>query len=251
MFTTGQAFEKVFFDDSYNIIGENEGKQYLIFDDGKNVVEITSYYFDNKNYIIKNKDFVYGPHTFYKDGKESQVSDIQLDPLASYSSHTIFPVYLKNKGYVYYTFEGKKAFEEVYQKASTFDSNDRAIVNEDNDYYLITTEGKKSSSKYVHIELIDNGYYAGYTTQNKYEVIDKDGNIVINDIFMGTKEIVTYNEHVYGIFNKNGKTYIYDMKDEYKVVFDVQGDVVFDEAGYFIVNQKSYYSIEGKKIYPR
>lgn len=251
VFTTEQTFETAFFDGSGNIIGQNQGNKYLIKDKGKTIIEITSYYLDDKNYVIKNKEFVYGPHAFYKDGKEVQVTDIQLDPLASYSKHKIFPVYLKNKGYVYYDFKGEKVIDEIYQKASAFDNNDRAIITKGEDCYLIMKDGKKASSKYVHIELIDNGYYAGYSTENKYEVIDKDGNKVIDDVFMGTKDIVTYGEHMYGIFNKSGKSYIYDMNDEYKVVFDVQGNVVFDEAGHFIVNQKTYYSIEGKKIYPR
>lgn len=250
VFTKEQEFDTVSFDNA-TIIGEKENIKYLISQDDKPVLPINSYCLNEKNYVIKNKDFIYGPHTFYKDGKEIQVSDVQLDPLANTISHALFPVYIKNKGYGYYTFEGKQAIDDIYQKASVFDKNDRAIVQKDDSYYLISKDGKKSSSTYVHIELIDYGYYAGYTTDNKYEVFDKDGKKVIDDVFMGTKSIISYGDIIYGIFNKNGKTYVYDMNHEYALLFDLQGEVVFHEDGYLVVNKKTYYSMEGKKLYTR
>ncbi len=59
-------------------------------------------------------------------------------------------------------------------------------------------------------------YYAGYTTGNmKYLMV---GNKVINDYFMDEGTTFVYNDVVYGIFNKSGSSYIYDM-NENEVVF--------------------------------
>lgn len=250
-FSVEQEFDTVEFTSNGTIIGQKGQTQYLVFEDKKEPLVINSYCKNDKNYVIKNKDFIYGPHMFYKDGKEIEVKDVQLDPLASTISQSLFPVYIKNKGYGYYNFDGQQAIDAIYQKAGVFDVNNRAIVQKDDKYYLINNEGKKSSNEYVHIELIDNGYYAGYTTDNKYEVIDKEGTKVIDDVFMGTKSVISYGDIVYGIFNKNGKTYVYDMNHEYKMLFDLSGDVIFHKDGYLVANKKVYYSMNGKKLYER
>lgn len=44
-------------------------------------------------------------------------------------------------------------------------------------------DGKKVSKNYVSIQYLDKGYYAAYETNSKYEVIDKEGQVVINGYF--------------------------------------------------------------------
>ena len=86
--------------------------------DGKKDVVATSYYKDVNNYLSKNASYIYGPHKFTKDGKEKDVKGIQLNPnVASVHGH-IFPVYVQNKGYQYYGFNGKEAIKTISCKSS-------------------------------------------------------------------------------------------------------------------------------------
>lgn len=243
--------EKIYFDKKLNIIVENQEKIYVVSDDGQKITEMNSYFQDTKNYVTKNTSLIYGPHKFYKDGKEKEVEGIQLDPEAGYTDHDVFPVYLRSKGYVYYGFDGKQVFDDVYEEVTTFDEFNVAIVSKkEGKYFLIDKKGKKLSKEYVNIELINYGYYAGYTTDNKYEVIDLTGKKVIDMEFMGSKDVVKYDNKMYGVFNKSGKTYIYDMS-EYLELFTLQGEVEFNKDGYFIVNNRAYYTMKGKEIYSR
>ena len=63
--------------------------------------------------------------------------------------------------------------------------------------------------------------------------------------------IFTYDKVVYGIFNKSGTSYVYDM-DELEVIFSVEGNLEFADDGYFVKEDgDSYYSLSGEKIYTR
>ena len=219
--------------------------------DGETVTS-NSYYRNYKNYVVKNKEMIYGPHKFVNDGKEIEVNGIQLDPMASFTKSKIFPVYVRDEGYQYYGFDGKEAIKESYKSAEAFDENNLAVVSKKEDkYYLINNKGKKVSEQYVRIMYLGEKYYAGYTTGSKYEVFDVEGNKVINDYFMDEGTTFVYNDVVYGIFNKSGSSYIYDM-NENEVVFSVEGDLEFNEKGYFVtVDGDAYYSLKGEKIYKR
>ncbi|MFV0393225.1 MAG: hypothetical protein ACK5LC_02340 [Coprobacillaceae bacterium] len=250
-FTISQDVDTLYFDKHKNIIAKKGESLWLISADGEKKQEINSYYQNSKNYVVKNNDYIYGPHTFYLDGEETTVEGIQLDPLASYTNHDVFPVFVKEKGYQYYGFDGKPAFETIYRKASTFDKNDCAIISEDGETYsLINIKNEKVSKEYVRIEIIGNTYYAGYTTENKYEIIDNNGSVVLDTYFMGDKQIVSYDDSVYGIFNRSGKSYIYDMSS-YEEIFACEGDVTLNDEGYFVSDSKVYYSMKGEKIYSR
>ena len=146
----------------------------------------------------------------------------------------------------------QEAIKESYKSAEAFDENNLAVVSKKEDkYYLINNKGKKVSEQYVRIMYLGEKYYAGYTTGSKYEVFDVEGNKVINDYFMDEGTTFVYNDVVYGIFNKSGSSYIYDM-NENEVVFSVEGDLEFNEKGYFVtVDGDAYYSLKGEKIYKR
>ena len=195
---------------------------------------------------------MYGPHTFVNDGKEIEVDGIQLDPLASQIREEIFPVYVRDEGYQYYGFDGKAAFKTVYESAEVFDSNGLAVVSKEEDkYYLINTDNKKISDEYERIEYLGRNYYAGYTSGSRYEVFNSDGDVVIEDSFMGEGTVFKYNDIVYGIFNNSGTSYVYDMED-YEVLFHVEGDLEFNDAGYFVtVENDGYYTLDGEEIYKR
>lgn len=240
-----------YFDKSNNITGVKNQTTYL-FDKKGTATAINSYYQNLDNYVIKNKEMIYGPHKFVYEGNEIEVNNIQLDPMASYISKKIFPVYVRNKGYKYYGFDGKEAFKTVFTSAEVFDQNNLAVVSkEDDEYYLINQSGKKVSKKYTRINHIGEKYYAGFVSGSKYEVIDTSGKKIIDDKFMDDGYIFIYNEVVYGIFNKSGTSYVYDM-DELEVIFSVEGNLEFFDDGYFVKEDgDGYYSLSGEEIYTR
>lgn len=243
--------DDLYYDKSDNITGVKNQSTYL-FDKKGTATAINSYYRDLDNYVLKNKEMIYGPHKFVYQGNENEVDNIQLDPMASYLDNKLFPVYVRNKGYMYYGFDGKEAFKTVFISAEVFDRNKLAIVSKkENDYYLIDQTGKKVSKKYHRIISIGEKYYAGFVSNSKYEVIDTSGKKIIDDNFMDDGIVFTYNDVVYGIFNKSGTSYVYDM-NEIEVIFSVEGNLEFADDGYFITEDNNgYYSLSGEKIYTR
>lgn len=252
VFSIEKEADKVEFDGNNNILLTLNNKLTLISNDGSKQVAINSYYQNIDNYVEKNEKLIYGPHKFYSKGKENVLNDVQLDPLGSIVKENIFPVYYRQQGYEYYNFSGEKAIEEVFKIAGAFDHNNRAIVSKKEEkYYLINKSGKKVSDEYVSIELIGEGYYAAYITASKYEVINLDGKAIIDSTFMGNhKEIFTYQGVVYGLFERSGKSYVYDIINN-SIVFEYEGELIFNQDGYYIGNQKVYLSMKGKEIYSR
>ena len=222
----------------------------LVSIDGKEDIVATTYYKNIKNYLVKNASYIYGPHKFVENGKTNDVAGIQLNPKVSYVNGKMFPVYVQNKGYQYYTFSGKKAFKTIFKDAQDFDKNGLAVVSKDGEkYYLMNKEGKKVSKNYVSIQYLDKGYYAAYETNSKYEVIDKKGQVVINDYFMSEAKIFEFDGVVYGILNKSGTTYLYNM-DEQESVFSLEGEYVLYQDMYLMKkDHKAYYDLEGNVIY--
>lgn len=242
--------DDLYFDQSDNIVGVKNQITYLFNQKGE-ATAINSYYNDLKNYALKNKEMIYGPHIFVNDGKETNVNDIQLDPMASYINDKIFPVYVRSKGYMYYEFDGKPAFKTVFESAEIFDKNHLAVVSKEEDkYYLINQQGKKVSKTYDRLVYIGEKYYAGFINGSKYEVIDINGKKVIDDEFMDDGIVFTYSDKEYGIFNKSGTSYVYDMQ-ELEVIFSVESSLEFIDNGYFISGAGDYYTLEGNVIYKR
>jgi hypothetical protein len=249
-FTLEQQVDDLYFDANKNIVAVQGNTLYLLSNKGDKTT-VGSYYQDSKNYVKKNEQYIYGPHTFYANGKEVSVDGIQLDPLASFTKQDVFPVFVREKGYQFYSFKGKPAFDTVYRKATAFDTHGRSIVSEEGEtYYLINAENKKVSKEYKKIEYVGKNFYAGYTTDNRYDVIDADGNVVLDTYFMGNKDIVIYKDYVFGIFSKSGKAYVYDMTS-LELIFSCEGNIVFDQDGYFINKGTDYYNEKGEKIYSR
>lgn len=232
------------------IVVTNDDQIRLFSMDGKEDVIATTYYKNIQHYLVKNASYIYGPHKFVENGKSKEVAGIQLNPKVSYVNGTMFPVYVQNKGYQYYTFSGKKAFKTIFKDAQDFDKNGLAVVSKDGEnYYLINKEGKKVSKNYVSIQYLDKGYYAAYETNSKYEVIDQKGQVVINDYFMSEGQIFEFDGVVYGILNKSGTTYLYNM-DEQESVFSLEGEYVLYQDMYLMKkNHKAYYDLEGNVIY--
>ena len=199
---------------------------------------------------FKNASYIYGPHKFTKDGKEKDVKGIQLNPnVASVHGH-IFPVYVQNKGYQYYGFNGKEAIKTIYKDAQDFDQYGVAVVSKDGEkYYLMNSKGEKQSKNYVKIESIGEGYYAAYETNSKYEIINTKGKIDIHDYFMGESQVFEFDGKVYALLNKSGTTYLYDM-EKGESVFSLEGEYQLYNGKYLRKkNHKAYYDLEGNLIY--
>ena len=145
-----------------------------------------------------------------------------------------------------------RSFKTIFTSAEIFDRNKLAVVSKkENEYYLMNQSGKKVSKKYNRIIHIGEKYYAGFISSSKYEVIDTSGKKIIDDNFMDDGYVFTYNGIVYGIFNKSGTSYVYDM-NELEVIFSVEGNLEFADDGYFVTeNRDGYYSLTGEKIYTR
>ena len=250
VFDVNIELDDLYFDQDGNITGVKNQTTYL-FDKKGVATAINSYYNDLENYVIKNREMIYGPHKFVYNGKETNVSGIQLDPMASYISSKIFPVYVRSKGYMYYGYDGKPAFKTQFTSAEIFDQNGLAVVSKKDDkYYLINQKGKKVSKTYSRISYIGEKYYAGFISDSKYEIIDTEGKKVIDDNFMDDGIVFTYNDNVYGIFNKSGSSYVYDM-NELEVIFFVEDTLEFVDNGYFTSESGNYYTLDGEEIYKR
>lgn len=232
------------------IVVTNNDQIRLFSINGKEDAIATTYYKNINNYLVKNASYIYGPHKFVENGKTKDVTGIQLNPKVSYVNGKMFPVYVQNKGYQYYTFSGKKALKTIFKDAQDFDKNGLAVVSKDGEkYYLMNKDGKKVSKNYVSIQCLDKGYYAAYETNSKYEVIDKEGQVVINDYFMAEGQIFEFDGVVYGILNKSGTTYLYNMDDQ-ESVFSLEGEYVLYQDMYLMKkNHKAYYDLEGNVIY--
>ncbi len=245
------GLNRAYFDEGKNIIANIDGVNHLINQDGDIVTTLNSYYIDASNYTNKNSVNIYGPHEFVSNQNTIEVSDIQLDPKAGYSISEIFPVFVRNKGYAYYSFEGIQVFETVYKRASTFDAVGIAIVSSEEDkYYLIDTTGTKLSEDFMAIEPIGDGYYAAYHSTYRYEVIDKTGKKVIDEEFLHNYMLVKGEESLLGVFDLGGRTNVYNM-ETYELLYQIPGTVTYDEAGYFVVDGNTYYGLDGQEIFGR
>ena len=229
------------------IIGVNDGENYIASD-------VPAILDKTKKHIVL-EDGCYAKITnenvkLYKDGKEKDVKGIQLNPnVASVHGH-IFPVYVQNKGYQYYGFNGKEAIKTIYKDAQDFDQYGVAVVSKDGEkYYLMNSKGEKQSKNYVKIESIEEGYYAAYETNSKYEIINTKGKIDIHDYFMGESQVFEFDGKVYALLNKSGTTYLYDM-EKGESVFSLEGEYQLYNGKYLRKkNHKAYYDLEGNLIY--
>ena len=232
------------------IVVTNNDQIRLFSINGKEDAIATTYYKNINNYLVKNASYIYGPHKFVENGKTKDVTGIQLNPKVSYVNGKMFPVYVQNKGYQYYTFSGKKALKTIFKDAQDFDQYGVAVVSKDGEkYYLMNSKGEKQSKNYVKIESIGEGYYAAYETNSKYEIINTEGKIDIHDYFMGESQAFEFDGKVYALLNKSGTTYLYDM-EKGESVFSLEGEYQLYNGKYLRKkNHKAYYDLEGNLIY--
>lgn len=247
-YTIEIVLDDVTFDEGHNIIGMKGDRRILINPIGKMIATNNSYYYNFNYYVEKNKTMPYGPHKFVKEDSEKEVSGIQLNPISNYTYRKLFPVYIRDKGYGYYNFGGKQVIDKVFDEAGVFDKNGRAIVREDDKVYLIDTKGNKMTNHYLKIEALDEGYYAAYEESDKYLIIDKDGTDVLPDFYMGKKEIARDFDKLYGIFNRSGRTYVYDLL-EMEELFNHEGELIYDEQGCLVDEDGNYYTMNGTCFY--
>ncbi len=244
------AVQGAYFDEVGNVVVYHGQESYVLDETGNVAFLLNSYYQNSDVYVEKNNQNIYGPHIFNNGDNFVEVTDIQLDPLAGYNSSSIFPVFIKNKGYAYFDYDGKQVIETIYKRAFAFDTYDIAIVStNENKYHLIDEEGKKISEEYNEIVELEYGFYAGYNSGYRYEVLDVSGEVVIEDEFTTNHQVISDDEKILGVFDLGGRTVVYDM-DTYEVVFELPGVAIYKD-GYFTIDSNQYYSIEGKEIYIR
>lgn len=239
-----------YFDESNNIILKTKDKNYA-YDIGKSPILLTSYYMNASTYVSRSTD-VYGPHQLYKNGIISgEMKNCQLYPEMKLVTSEIFPVFTRNKGYEFYNFNNYKVIDKVYLEAEAFTEDQRAIVKESEEgYILIDDKGNKlTNNAYYRMKYIGSSYYAVYNENGMYGIINRDGKEIfeIGYTTLPDKAIVNYQDETYMILGKNGRTYVYDVRDDMNVILSVESDIVFDEKGYFIADNQ-YFNIDGEVI---
>ncbi|MEG0276557.1 MAG: WG repeat-containing protein [Coprobacillus sp.] len=244
------SFKEVSFDGVNNIILKDGEKQY-VYPIGGVPVLMNSYYLSAQTYAARS-NVVYGPHSVYKEGKlTGELENCQLYPQAMLIHSEIFPVYVRNKGYQYYNFDHKLIIDKVYLDAKPFDENARAVVKTDEKgYSLIKDNGDVLTKEfYAQIKYIGSSYYAVYNETGNYGIIDKEGTEIfpLQYTTLPEQAIAKYQDKVYMILGKNGRSYVYDVEDDMNVIFSKESFVKLNEKGYFEAG-KEYYTFDGDLI---
>lgn len=242
--------QKAYFDDADNLLLESSGKTY-IYSVGNAPVELNSYYYSSDTYVKRSQD-VYGPHQIYKSSSlVGELENCQCYPNVERVHSQIFPVYIRDTGYQFYNFDGKKVIDKTYQEANPFDSSGRAIVKIDNKGYSLIDETGNVLTKdaYYSIKYIGSSYYAVYNEVGMFGVIDLEGKEVFSMeyTYLPEQAYVKYHQEEFLLLNKNGRSYIYDIQNDLKEVCSGEGEVTFNSKGYFKIGN-TYYTIEGKQI---
>ncbi len=213
-------------------------------------IMLNSYYKDINHYIVRNS--IYGPHNIINQSKNYKLEDLEVEPVATYISGEIYPVYKKDKGYEYYDFSAKKVIDHTYYQASLFDKNNIAIVSDkENKYYLINNKGETITDEtYFDIKYIGSSYYAVYNGDGMFGIIDDQGEEKLPIEYTGIEEkcLYEYQDKQYLLLDKNGSGYLYDTSD-FDVVFSKEGDVRFNEKGYISVDEYRFYTLDGEVIH--
>ncbi|MCD7948944.1 MAG: WG repeat-containing protein [Erysipelotrichaceae bacterium] len=246
-----QKIESAYFDSKSNAILLAENTTY-IYSVSHDLIELTSYYYSSSIYLQRSSS-VYGPHTIYSGDTTitDVLVDMQLNPVVSELNSMIYPVYVKDQGYTYYDFEGNQAIDTYYLSAEAFDENGCAIVQRnDNSYVLIDSDGNQlTKSTYYSIKYIGSSYYAVYNDSGIFGVVNSNGEEVFAQEYTELPEncIVEVNNTIYLLLIKNGRTYVYDSGSDMEEVFSHEGNVILNPKGYFVVDN-TYYTIDGEEI---
>ena len=233
-----------------NIVLENTTGTYLINKKGQSV-RVNSYYQDSEHYLKRDEQYVYGPHLVINGQKTNKLKDVQLKPAVTYLEGKLYPAYIKDKGFVYYDMNGKKAFDKVFIDAQAFGVEGAAIaIKKNHEYVLLDEEGKEVLASKQRIAYIGDGYYAHYKVDGSFTVVSASGDEMLEDKCTSFKEdaVVHINENNYMILNRNGRNYVYDADNGFKVIFSTEEPVKLDTRGFIVVNERKYYDLKGKAI---
>lgn len=233
-----------------NIMLENNTGTYLINKKGQSV-RINSYYQDSDHYLKRDEQYVYGPHLVINGQKINKLKDVQLKPAVTYLEGKLYPAYVKDKGFVYYNMNGKKAFDKVFIDAQGFGVDGAAIaIKKNHEYVLLDEEGKEVLTSKQRIAYIGDGYYAHYKADGSFTVVSASGDEMLEDKCTSFKEdaVVRINENNYMILNRNGRNYVYDADNGFNVIFSTEKPVKLDTRGFIVVNERKYYDLKGKAI---
>lgn len=220
-----------------------------LYKDGQ-IIPTNSNYKDDTHFISRNKKIAYGPHTVYNGKKTTELKGVQVYPYAYELTVSRYPGFVKDKGYAYYDFNGKKV-SPYYQEANQYDENKCAIVQlKNNKYELINAEGENVlKESYPRLEFIGNSYYAAYNKNGQFKVYDCNGKEALSDIYTKIPETaaIVFDGHPYLALEKNGRSYIYDVDNGMKEIYSIEKEIVLHEEGYFTIGDK-YYTLTGQKI---
>ena len=244
------SIENAYYNDEGYPILETKDKTY-IYPVSKNPIELNSYYTSNMTYIKRSQD-IYGPHIIYSGEDEiGRLENCQLYPNVEYITSGIFPIFVRDKGYQYYNFEGKQVIDQTYQAAEPFDIMDIAIVKtDDKGYRLIDQKGNiVTKDAYERIKYIGSSYYAVYNKVGMFGIIDIEGKEIfpVEYTSLPEKAIIQNDEEHYLLIGKNGRSYVYDIDQNMKEVCSGEGDIEYNSKGYFLIGN-TYYTLDGKKI---
>lgn len=255
---TKKDSSNVFFDNG-NIICENAktAVNIIVNDEGKKLLETDRKTYENSNSYIENDETKTDVVNFYKDGKKvKSVESMQIYTnqyaikKGIYILESVDSVKYGTKAgeLYYYTDTGKKLINKSFKMAGFFDNNGIAEVSEDNaNYYLINTNGKKISKTYSRIAALGDKYYVGYSG-DIVDIFDNKGNIITN----GNYSLVVYTEsegNKYLQFQTNDSTNdVYSFATKHIIVSSKSAINVSDH--FIIVDAEStqYYTLSGKQI---
>ena len=152
---------------------------------------------------------------------------------------------------MYYNFAGESVIKDVYLEAEPFDINGVAIVKKDEKgYSLIDESGNvKTTNQYAQIKAIGSVYYAVYNENGSYGIVDEGGKEVlpIEYTTLPRSAYILYQNREYLLLNKNGRSYLYDVKEDLEEVMSIEGALEFNEKGYF-TDGSVYYTFDGERI---
>lgn len=228
-----------------------DGQHTYIYRVEETPIKMNTYFLSPNSYVIRSSD-IYGPHIVYNEGKEvASLENCQFYPAAKKIEYEIYPVYIRDQGYQYYNFKGKKVIDQTYIYAEPFDAPHTAIVKiSDKGYSLIDASGHVlTKQEYHRIKYMNSSYYAVYNESGQFGIIDKNGQEVFPMEYTAEANVTVLStlNYNYILLIKNGRSYVYDMDDKKKEILSQEGNIEYNEKGYFKIGD-SYYNLDCEKI---
>ena len=202
-------------------------------------------YKDGDNYAIYND----GSVLIYKNGKKVKT----IDKVNDLSTGVVVDTYLvekENDKKVYYNLDGEELCDVDYYSARNFDENERAMVYEDREYFLINKEGKQVAGPYDYVNAYGD-FYVVTNKDDKQGVVDKDGKVIVKLEYEDI-DVYTSDLKYYLALETDDKYDVYSMSDEKNIITDVD-DVNFNDYYMEVINDKNYtyFTYNGKQFYEK